>query len=397
MTRPAAQACLKRREPMKRQLYLALVALVAVGALLPGVQRSLSQAPAIATIHLPEPGVARELYAGCNLVSLTFPDGTASDEVIDAVTPPEAVETIWRQTATLDRFEGFSPDFPQASDLLAVHFLDPVWICTPKTLGPPPAPAADTSTPTPVGAPPAGTPTPTPVPQATADLVLSSVNLQRPQGIVWIWLTNYGPDSLVNATVQLQCSTGAVDPFDGNLVAGGGFQGPISVTVAAKGALQVTTPLTIDVSKAAYQVVCEFTNESFIDPDPSNNKEGRGFDPLADLALTDIFPQSLPDGELYVRITNNGPDSLVNAPAHLKCSYTATRSTGQTWTKANPLSLITVSLKPGETKEFDALLQVATSCSEYDVECELWPYFDPKSDNNKYSETIPLSGGVCIE
>ncbi len=217
--------------------------------LLAGSAASVSAQP-VATIALPDPGEPKALYAGCNLLSLTFPDGTTSEQVIDVVTPPEAVETLWRQTATLDRFEGFSPAFRQASDLLTVDFLDPVWICIPKTLGPMPTPAvtptpapaaspsAGTPTPAPAGPPSAGTPTPTPAgtPSAgtpTAELVLSWIELQRPQGIVWIWLTNYGPDSLVNVTMELQCSTTMATPYDGNLVAGGGFQAPISLTLAS--------------------------------------------------------------------------------------------------------------------------------------------------------------------
>ena len=386
---------------MKPRLRTAIVVGLAM-ALLAGSGASVLAQP-VATIALPEPGEPKELYAGCSLLSLTFPDGTTSEEVMGAVTPPEAVEALWRETATLDRFEGFSPAFRQASDLLTVDFLDPVWICIPKTLGPlpssapTPAPALVPPTPVPMATGAVFTPPPTPRPPGTAELVLSWIELQRPQGIVWIWLTNYGPDSLVNVTMELQCSTTMASPYDGNLVAGGGFQAPISLTLASGKARELQTALTIDVSKAEYIVVCQFTNESFTDPDPSTNKFSRILTAQADLAVTDIFPQSLPTGEVYTRITNNGPDSLVNAPLHFSCSYTATNTMGQTSTKVNPINSITVSMKPGETKEFDAQISVDTSCAMYDVKCEVEVYYDPKPDDDTYEETIPMWGGYgCL-
>ena len=194
---------MKPRLPTAMLVGLATVLLAGSGA-------SVSAQP-LASIALPEPGGAKELFAGCNLLSLTFPDGTTSEEVLDAVTPPGAVEALWRQTAALDRFEGFSPAFPQASDLLKVNFLDPVWICIPRPLKPPTTP-----TPTPA-APPAGTPTPTPAPQLTADLAITELLLQsRPQGYVVARFINNGPDTLSNVTVTLSCGEDSVMPYDGS-------------------------------------------------------------------------------------------------------------------------------------------------------------------------------------
>jgi hypothetical protein len=356
----------------------------------PATAATATPAPAtaapVATITLPAPGEAKELFAGCNFISLTFPDGTTSEEVVGTVTPPGAIDALWRQNAALDRFEGFSPAFPQASDLLTVSFLDPVWLCTPKTHGPLPAPVGGTPTPGPTPA-----PTPAPTSGLQADLAITGMHLQRPEGRVWIWLVNNGPNTLVNATAQLQCSLPKVTPFDDNLVAGGGFQGPISVTLTVGQVLDLSTAMTIDVSEAEWTVTCEITNESFTDPKPSNNKAAHQFWAEADLAVTDLFPQSLPTGEVYARITNNGPDSLVNAPAQLECSYTATPSGGAPWTQAFPLVPITVSLVPGETKVFDTQILVATDLVGYDVKCKLFCAYDPQKTNNTYNVTIPMS------
>jgi hypothetical protein len=127
---------------------------------------SLASAQPVATIALPSPGGTKQLYVGCNNISLTFPDGTPSQTVVQAVDPTDAVEAIWRYNVVLNGFEGFSPAYPQASDLLTVDFLDAVWVCM-VLPGPLPTP---TENPFPLGTPaqpPPATPTENPFPQRT--------------------------------------------------------------------------------------------------------------------------------------------------------------------------------------------------------------------------------------
>jgi hypothetical protein len=112
---------------MKR-LAVTVVGLALVAALL-AARGSLVHAQPVASITLPDPGSTEQLYEGCNNISLTFPDGTASETVLQAVTPSEAVQAMWRYNAAESRFVGFSPAAPQASDLLTVDFLDAVWLC----------------------------------------------------------------------------------------------------------------------------------------------------------------------------------------------------------------------------------------------------------------------------
>jgi competence protein ComEC len=93
----------------------------------------------VASITLPAPGATKPLYGGCNNVALTFPAGTPAQSVVNAVEPPGAVLAIWHHDAAQNRFEGFSPAAPQASDLQTVNFLDAVWICvTASAVGPGP-------------------------------------------------------------------------------------------------------------------------------------------------------------------------------------------------------------------------------------------------------------------
>lgn len=113
---------------MKGTLTTGIVAVTAMVAML-AAHESLVRAQPVASIALPEPGAVKQLYEGCNNIALTFPDGTASEAVAQAVTPAGAVEAMWRHDASAKRFEGFSPAAPEVSDLGVVNFLDAVWIC----------------------------------------------------------------------------------------------------------------------------------------------------------------------------------------------------------------------------------------------------------------------------
>lgn len=121
---------------MRSKLSMSLVAMAVLLAILLAAHGSPLHAQPVGSITLPSPGGTVQLYPGCNNISLTFPDGTASETVVEAVTPSGALQAIWRHNAAQNRFEGFSPTAPQASDLLAVDFLDAVWLCM---AGPAPA------------------------------------------------------------------------------------------------------------------------------------------------------------------------------------------------------------------------------------------------------------------
>jgi hypothetical protein len=159
---------------MRGRLPIGLFVVAVLAVLLVGRWSSVGAQP-VAGIKLPAPGATKQLYPGCNNIALTFPNGTASGMVVQAVTPAGAVEAMWRHNASLNMFEGFSPIAPQASDLLNVGFLDAVWLCVRPAVAPgvtPPsattpspaataAPMAATATPTPNGAAPQGSAAPT--------------------------------------------------------------------------------------------------------------------------------------------------------------------------------------------------------------------------------------------
>lgn len=120
----------------------------------------------VASIELPAPGSTKYLYHGCNNISLTFPDGTPSQAVVQAVLPPGVARSMWRYDAAVKAFEGFSPAAPAASDLLTAGFLDAVWLCVPLPSPPPPPEPPPPPPPAPEPTPPPSEPAPEPVPPA---------------------------------------------------------------------------------------------------------------------------------------------------------------------------------------------------------------------------------------
>lgn len=112
-----------------------------------------------------------------------------------------------------------------------------------------------------------------------------------------------------------------------------------------------------------------------------------------DLAITDLYPLSLPKGEVYTRITNHGPDTLTNASVTLYCSSTKTNySSGVKTTEAKDYpTQISLNLKPGQTQAFGTNVLIDTTTGWYTIECRVPFMLDPKPTNNSYSEKIPPS------
>ncbi len=109
----------------------------------------------------------------------------------------------------------------------------------------------------------------------------------------------------------------------------------------------------------------------------------------ADLAVTDLFPGSLPQGSVFTRITNHGPDGVRNAHVELWCAYTAHGDRGES-TPSVTLREISVTLRAGQTDEFKTGIAINTEAYWYEVVCQITvPFDDPDLANNEYAETIP--------
>ena len=71
----------------------------------------------------------RNLSPGCNMVTFTFPTGTQASALADFVSPPSALQAVWRVNNATRTFQAFMPQAPQASDLTSLKLLDPLFVC----------------------------------------------------------------------------------------------------------------------------------------------------------------------------------------------------------------------------------------------------------------------------
>jgi hypothetical protein len=105
---------------MKKSAVL-ILALAALAMSAPGALTT--------TAHAQDSQHTVSLSPGCNMVTLTFPTGTDPVTVADAVSPPAALDTIWRLDNSTRSFQAYVAVAPSASDLQSLNLLDPVFLC----------------------------------------------------------------------------------------------------------------------------------------------------------------------------------------------------------------------------------------------------------------------------
>jgi hypothetical protein len=110
----------------------------------------------------------------------------------------------------------------------------------------------------------------------------------------------------------------------------------------------------------------------------------------ADLAVTDLYPDNWPQGEIYARVTDNGPGSPHNVNVGLSCSIQKNPYSGSPPSATGANGQITVNLDPGQTQIFDTGIYLDGTTAWFVVTCTTQPPFnDTNSSNDSYSETFP--------
>jgi hypothetical protein len=169
--------------------------------------------------------------------------------------------------------------------------------------------------------------------------------------------------------------------------------GPVTVEVSASGYSSLTTPRLVEYDDNANASLADLSSfweiQSFsLAPitAPSVN---------ADLAVTDLYPDSQPNGTLWANITNNGPDSFTDTRVYLTCQATRTDTANCGKSGLGPVLVpLDISLNAGQTKTFDTAIGLDTSKYWYDALCVVQVSFtDPDSTNDAYSEVIPPPTG----
>ncbi|HJX38244.1 MAG TPA: Ig-like domain-containing protein [Anaerolineae bacterium] len=110
----------------------------------------------------------------------------------------------------------------------------------------------------------------------------------------------------------------------------------------------------------------------------------------ADLAITDLYPDTLPQGAVYARITNHGPSTVNNVNLQLSCQGDPYLR-GLKMTSVSSSLSVSVSLNPGQTGIFDTDVSIDTEQFDYySVTCSIQvPFNDSNTSNNSYTERIP--------
>jgi hypothetical protein len=281
---------------------------------------------------------------------------------------------------------------------------------------PEPSPASP-ATPTPPSAPPAG-PTSPPPPSGglSADIRPSDLYADKqPHGTIWVRITNDGPGTLTNNKVEI---SGWGTAYLRTTAGGASVSYPatdFTLNLAPGQTQTINLGWQVDTSLYKYDLNVLVKVKDFTDPNSSNNGYAESVVPsvpvatatpsgappgggspgvlTADLAATDLFADKLVQGKVYVRITNHGPDSLTNASVELKCNAHGVPLASQPpYSHVMSPKKITVSLNPGQTKEFDTtILLDTTKYLYYEVTCGIstQAFTDPSVSNNNYSERIP--------
>jgi hypothetical protein len=113
----------------------------------------------------------------------------------------------------------------------------------------------------------------------------------------------------------------------------------------------------------------------------------------ADLSITDLFADNMPQGNALVRITNRGPEPIEGLDVKLHCTALPEPLPGVI-APADPITIEIILMKinqsRGQTKEFDTTLDVDFDLFAYKINCRIDPGDgDPITSNNEYSEVLP--------
>ena len=164
--------------------------------------------------------------------------------------------------------------------------------------------------------------------------------------------------------------------------------GPAILEVHAQGYETKTQPCTIEYNDnpgASLSNLASFWEVQSVALSPG---------PVADVAVTDLFPDNLPVGKVWARLTNYGPDA-VPAGTKVWCyMHIGQVGTGLGTSTSQSYFVEKYGLEAGQTRSLEAEgLEIDTNNSQYyEIKCTAVPVetvTDPNPNNLYYTEVIP--------
>jgi len=109
-----------------------------------------------------------------------------------------------------------------------------------------------------------------------------------------------------------------------------------------------------------------------------------------DLAVTDIFADNQPIGEVFVRVTNHGPCTMSNINSTFDLLISLKNHTNNTYSNDTKEVYVIYNMAPGETQTFPTGYQIDTGTYNYSVVCYLGTggMNDPNKNNDQLKEQI---------
>lgn len=133
--------------------------------------------------------------------------------------------------------------------------------------------------------------------------------------------------------------------------------------------------------------------ESTDDAETSGGKDIGDEPPGTDVAIIDLYADKLPNGVIFARITNKGPEPITDFSTDLYCL-----GTGSAWAGilsgidfVDNTKKVTLKLAPNESVDINTGLQINGQKYKYELVCDITFENDTDQNNNAYRETIPTS------
>jgi hypothetical protein len=122
---------------------------------------------------------------------------------------------------------------------------------------------------------------------------------------------------------------------------------------------------------------------------PPSNQCQSNFE--TDIAVTDIYTDNLPHGQVHIRITNHGPCTLQNVKDDIYCFLDKTdQKTNQVSYDSVTVSVV-YNISLGGQETYPTGINLDTNTYDYKVTCNLQPgnFNELDSSNNSFEEKFP--------